>query len=65
MVNEWIDSQEVAPPIDEKFTGWHESRGIIYCGAYVGHGWHDEDIKENMRLKRVTHWMVIEPPKTK
>jgi hypothetical protein len=45
MANEWIEAEKFTPPIDEKFTAWHESKGLINCGAYVGNGWTDEDIK--------------------
>ena len=58
----WIKVSEVAPPIEDKFLGWHEAEGAVICGAFIGSGWTDEAIKENLRLKRFTHWAVIEEP---
>jgi hypothetical protein len=62
-MNSWILIEDTAPPIDCKFLGWHKSEMFIICGAFTGRGWTDEAIKENLRLKEFTHWMLLIEPK--
>lgn len=63
---QWISVEDEVPEIGQSFDAWN-IRGERFPdhGAYVGHGWDKQGIKENMLIHSFTHWMPLPTPPEK
>jgi hypothetical protein len=64
--SQWVSAEDEVPEIGQSFDAWHMYEGrFADHGAYAGHGWDKQSIKESMLIHLFTHWMPLPTPPAK